>query len=79
MNDTTGYGLHGDFLNGWTDQCRLESAMQTCTQDGGDGNAACTLRVNGQLGQGSADLKLDTPAPVENVGLNGPIARLPNQ
>lgn len=36
FHDEQGYGLHGDFLNGW-DQTALESAMQTCDQDSAGG------------------------------------------
>ncbi|KAL5041253.1 hypothetical protein BDW71DRAFT_201527 [Aspergillus fruticulosus] len=32
--DRTGYGLHGDFINGWTDQVALHSAFETCTGKG---------------------------------------------
>jgi hypothetical protein len=34
QGDTTGYGLHGDFFNGW-DVDVLQKAIDTCTSDGG--------------------------------------------
>lgn len=33
--DTTGYGFHGDFINGW-DQAKLEAAVNTCQYRGFD-------------------------------------------
>ncbi|GAA5978798.1 hypothetical protein JCM10908_004490 [Rhodotorula pacifica] len=34
MGDPTGYGWHGDFLNGW-DRTVLQEAIDTCTDDSG--------------------------------------------
>lgn len=34
MGDPTGYGLHGDFSNGW-DRTVLQKAIDTCTSDSG--------------------------------------------
>lgn len=35
MGDTTGYGFHGDFVNGW-DVTALQQAVDTCTDDSGN-------------------------------------------
>jgi len=34
MGDTTGYGYHSDFLNGW-DRRVLQEAIDTCTSESG--------------------------------------------
>jgi hypothetical protein len=44
MGDPTGYGLHGDFLNGWSDQNALAQAVDTC--QGPQGPAATTCSIN---------------------------------
>ncbi|KAK7217869.1 hypothetical protein V2G26_005872 [Clonostachys chloroleuca] len=74
--DASGYGLHGDYLQGWTDQDRLETALDTC--EGGPDSAGCSLAVlaGGKAGQPSAQVPA-TPAPEEDVGLNGPLSKLP--
>lgn len=47
MGDDTGYGFHGDFLHGWTNQTLLEDAISTC--QGPDGFFADTCSVNVRL------------------------------
>jgi hypothetical protein len=74
MGDPTGYGLHGDFLNGWSDQNALAQAVNTC--QGPQGAYATTCSVNSEDGSAVA-LNPVVPAPAENVGLTGPIAALP--
>ena len=78
MNDSTGYGLHGDFLNGWTNQTALQLATLSCLGDKGVDDPGCSLRLNGVLGQ-RQKRDPDVPAPVEDVELNEPIATLPGQ
>jgi len=41
MGDASGYGYHGDFLDGW-DTPVLQSAIDTCTSDSGD-ITLCTI------------------------------------
>lgn len=78
MGDPTGYGLHADFLNGWTDQTRLQNAMTSCTGPGGVDAASCSLNVgpDGSPGHSSVQQPQTAP-PSEQVGLNGPLAALP--
>ena len=77
MGDPTGYGLHGDFLHGWTDQDRLNKAIETCTGPNGVNDANCSLNV-GPNGPGeSQPQKVEVPPPNEDVGENGPLAKLP--
>lgn len=45
MGDPTGYGLHGDFINGWTDQTALETAIQTCSGPDGAYSPDCSINV----------------------------------
>lgn len=74
MGDPTGYGLHGDFINGWTDQGALENAIASCTGPDGFQSPDCSINA----GSGAAtSLMPEVPAPTEQVGLNGPIAALP--
>ncbi|KAM3552455.1 hypothetical protein MY1884_007199, partial [Beauveria asiatica] len=65
MGDPAGYGLHGDYLQGWTDQQRLD--------DGG-----CSLNVgpDGSPGHSSVQ-QVQVPEPAEPVGKQGPLDKLP--
>ncbi|RDA84293.1 hypothetical protein CP532_3339 [Ophiocordyceps camponoti-leonardi (nom. inval.)] len=77
MGDPTGYGLHGDFINGWTDQQALERAMDTCTGSLGVNDPRCSLNV-GPNGPGQPSLQSpQIEPPNEDVGLRGPLDRLP--
>ncbi|RCI16640.1 hypothetical protein L249_2572 [Ophiocordyceps polyrhachis-furcata BCC 54312] len=77
MGDPTGYGLHGDFINGWTDQQALERAMDTCTGPLGVDDARCSLNV-GPNGPGQPSPRWpEVEPPKEEVGLGGPLERLP--
>jgi len=67
--DTTGYGYHGDFIMGWTDRDALQHAHANCI------NAADCPTLGNQPG---AAVPLIYPAIYEeDVGFNGPIAKLP--
>ncbi|KFX89425.1 hypothetical protein O988_00501 [Pseudogymnoascus sp. VKM F-3808] len=73
MGDPTGYGLHGDFINGW-DQAALENSIQTCSGPDGAYSPDCSINKNA----GSAtSVDPEVAPPTEEVGLNGPIPTLP--
>ncbi|OBT87321.1 hypothetical protein VE02_03029 [Pseudogymnoascus sp. 03VT05] len=74
MGDPTGYGLHGDFINGWTDQNALETAIQTCSGPQGAYSPDCSINKDAGSAVG---LDPEIAAPAEEVGLNGPVAKLP--
>ncbi|KAI1186541.1 WSC domain-containing protein [Nemania serpens] len=79
QGDKTGYGFHGDFVNGWKDQTRLANAHRTCTGAQGVNAPTCSLNVGSDGSPGHASSQpLEHPAPAEQVGLNGPLTALPN-
>ena len=73
--DTTGYGHHGDFQNGW-DIDLLQEAIDTCTQ--AQGNVMDCPPLAAVFDQASADAcVLETEYVDENIGLDSPITQLP--
>jgi len=67
--DTTGFGFHGDFVMGWTNRTLLQTAHHDCINSGN-----CPTLGN----QGGKRQPLIFPAIYEEeVGLNGPIPKLP--
>jgi len=73
MGDSTGYGLHGDFINGWN-QAALNNAIATCQGPNGFYDPNCSINA----GEGSSEVvPLEVAAPTENVGLTAPLAALP--
>jgi hypothetical protein len=78
MGDPTGYGLHGDYINGWN-QTALDNAMKTCTGPNGVNTPSCSLWVpslNSPGASSSQTVQTTNPNP-EPVGLSGPIPSLP--
>ncbi|KAM5541687.1 hypothetical protein V8D89_004668 [Ganoderma adspersum] len=73
--DTTGYGHHGDFQNGW-DIALLQEAIDTCTQ--ATGNVMDCPPLAAVFDQAAADAcVLETQYVDENIGLDAPITQLP--
>ena len=75
--DTTGYGHHGDFQNGW-DVDLLQEAIDTCTE--ANGNVMNCPPLAAVFDQAAADsCVIETDILNENVGLdpNDPITVLP--
>jgi hypothetical protein len=73
--DDTGFGFHADFVMGWKDRDALTNSFANCFD-----NDNCPWRHFGSpTGQdiNPTVQPLDTPAPVEDVGLDNPLAALP--
>lgn len=75
--DKTGYGLHGDFMYGWTDQVALQQAIDTCTGPQGLTDPDCSITRNQTRDLAPIPQPLDVPAPKDNIGQHGPVNRLP--
>jgi len=71
MGDPTGYGNHGDFMNGW-DQDLLKSAIHTCTNESGEVQDCplFDLRTEDEMAQCSVK-------PEVNEDRIGPMSKLP--
>ncbi|CDO71008.1 hypothetical protein BN946_scf184844.g12 [Trametes cinnabarina] len=73
--DTTGYGHHGDFQNGW-DIDLLQEAIDTCTN--ANGNVMDCPPLAAVFDQAAADAcVLEGSIVNEDIGLKAPITRLP--
>ena len=73
--DTTGYGHHGDFTNGW-DVDLLQEAIDTCTE--AQGNVLDCPPLAAAIDQASADAcVLETQIVDEPTGFSAPISVLP--
>jgi hypothetical protein len=77
MGDPTGYGLHGDFINGWTDQEALQSAMKTCTGPERLSDPICSITRIQKRALTPVTHPLDAPPPAEELGQHGPLPKLP--
>ena len=74
--DTTGYGLHADFIMGW-DLDKIAKAVvdPTCIHREGDDQCATLAATHNT--KAAAACKLATGVPQESVGLTTPITQLP--
>lgn len=80
--DSTGYGMHGDFLNGW-DQNILQKAIEDPTCDhtstnNGNNVKACAPLSSYVVEPSDGACELSKPIPLtESLGMIHPIPRLP--
>jgi len=80
--DSTGYGMHGDFLNGW-DQTVMQAALNSPTCDAkntnnGNNVKVCTPLAPYLVTPENAACELSTPVPLtEALGMIHAIPRLP--
>ena len=73
--DTTDYGFHGDFYMGWQDATALEeSVADFFTNDYHPWRAFGSPTGRDHV---ATAMEPETAAPVEDVGLKGPIVKLP--
>jgi hypothetical protein len=74
--DNTGFGGHGDFMQGWTDLTALGNSFNNCLGIG----TGCAWNSfgtpDGSMGVKS-NLSPEIAAPVEELGQNGPLSALP--
>ncbi|KAH9055333.1 putative WSC domain protein [Lactarius vividus] len=73
--DPTGYGLHGDFLNGW-DRSVLSRAVQTCT-DGSGVIENCPVFQNEGRFVSNADMNSCAASNPLQENVSGPMPNLP--
>lgn len=74
--DTTGYGLHADFQNGW-DIDVLQGAIDECTGEIGGGLKYCGPLAPYLDYQAATACRIESDLVDEDVGLAAPIAELP--
>lgn len=76
MGDTTGYGGHGDFLQGWQNLTALGESFDNCVGIGTDCAWNSFGTPDGKMGTKS-NLSPQNLPPSENIGFQGPISALP--
>ncbi|THC93039.1 hypothetical protein EYZ11_007493 [Aspergillus tanneri] len=77
MGDMTGYGLHGDFVNGWADQEALQKALETCTTQKGLLDSNCSITKTQKRSLTPLIQTLEVQEPEEELGQHGTLAKLP--
>ncbi|KAL4783886.1 hypothetical protein BJX76DRAFT_357558 [Aspergillus varians] len=75
--DQTGYSLHGDFINGWTDQAALQSGFETCTTEEWLSSPECSITKTQKRPLSPLSLQPDAPIPGGDLGQDGTIPALP--
>lgn len=68
--DPTGYGLHGDFMDGW-DKNVLAQAVQSCTDGSGDINACGVFTGQNLLATDDQMAACSAPNPLPSEPIDG--------
>jgi len=72
--DPTGYGYHGDFINGWEEEF-LQQAVNTCTNPSGELSDCPLFTLQSQPQMAQCQIKL--PSELKNENCKGPESALP--
>ncbi|KAL4757157.1 DUF1996 domain-containing protein [Aspergillus foveolatus] len=75
--DRIEYGLHGDFINGWTDQTALSNAFETCTGKRWLQNPGCWITKTQTRPVAALSLNPEVPMLWTELGQNRTIPVLP--
>ncbi|KAL4901029.1 hypothetical protein BDW74DRAFT_170407 [Aspergillus multicolor] len=75
--DRAGYGLHGDFINGWTDQVALQKGFETCTGKKWLRDSRCSITNMQTRPLAPLSLEPDVSPPWIELGQNRSIPMLP--
>ena len=74
--DSSGYGLHGDFLNGWN-QSVLARAVQACTDGSGEIQNCPVFQNEGRIQTTDQMSSCSAPNPLPSENISGPMPYLP--
>ncbi|KAL2869421.1 DUF1996 domain-containing protein [Aspergillus lucknowensis] len=77
--DRTGYGLHGDFINGWTDQQALQSAFETCAGRETLSSRNCSITKTQKRALAPLPISPEVLVLEDDLGQKKPIRRLPGR
>ncbi|KAL4915442.1 hypothetical protein BDW62DRAFT_212691 [Aspergillus aurantiobrunneus] len=69
--DRIGYGLHGDFINGWTDQDALQTDFKMCTRKEWLSDPRCSITKTQKKLLVPLSLEPQAPIPLDELGQNG--------
>ncbi|KAF2865754.1 hypothetical protein BDV95DRAFT_612332 [Massariosphaeria phaeospora] len=73
--DPTGYGYHGDFMNGW-DKTFLQGAIDTCTNPSGNLKDCGVFQPHMQSMEEAAKCKFEVPEELKDDNCDGPADQL---
>ncbi len=75
--DTTGYGFHCDFVDGWQPDVLLDAINRCQIPDGTGDQDKCPAFTERNVLE-KKPCQLEKQSPKENIGLNGPVLQIPS-